>query len=139
MHRSIIQAPPYSGFELNISEIITHVLRIKIDDRKIPGYHFSLCKLGLQLFDENHIKVDYELAIKRYLYENGDAAIGLSQFMKMLKDNFKEVSQSTSTFVEIITTEGQGKAQKTIKIPFLKSKCEELLQDKSNKYTIQLK
>jgi hypothetical protein len=40
------------------SEFIEELLKIKIMDSKLPGYHFLLSKTGIQIMDENHIKVD---------------------------------------------------------------------------------
>jgi hypothetical protein len=132
MHRSIVQAPPYLSFEIVLSEILPNLLRIRVRGSRIPGYHFSLCKLGLQLFDDSHIKVDYELAVKRYLFEQ-EAELPLAQFVKMLKDNFKEVTQSTANFVEI-AVEGEAK-----RLPFVKANYEVLLAEKGKKCTVVLR
>lgn len=35
------------------------MLKIKVTDNKVPGYQFVLCKLGLQLFDNSSVRVDY--------------------------------------------------------------------------------
>lgn len=53
----------------------------------------------------------------------------------MLRESFKEVTQSTSNFVDIVVIEDG----KSTRIPFQKIRYDDLLADKSKKCIIQLR
>lgn len=70
------------------------------------------------------------------MFEHAEQEIPLAQFIKYLRENFKEVTQSNSSIVEIVVVENETK---TVRVPFQKAKYEELLADKSKKCLVQLK
>ena len=60
-----------------------------------------LGKLGLQLLSHSNIRVDYELAIKRFLYEKTDYKCSVTDFVKFLKSNF-HTDPPTDHLVELV-------------------------------------
>jgi hypothetical protein len=66
------------------------LLKIKISDTKMIGFHLILCRLGMKQLSEEHVRIDYDAGIKRYLYDNAEKRINLADFLKFLQQNFKK-------------------------------------------------
>ena len=90
-----------------------------------------LCKLGLQMLDENHLKVDYELTLKRYFYERESRTLSLHQFMTLIRDRYEEAPQLVASLLELYEPH-EDKAE-----PFDMNKAQAITDDKE--YLVRMK
>ena len=75
--KNYLSKPPFKNFELSLNDYLPFLLKIKIADTKVIGFHLLLSRLGLKQITEEHVKIDYETGIKRYFYDNMEKNIKL--------------------------------------------------------------
>lgn len=56
--KNYISVPPFE-FKLRLGDFLGELLRVRVDEKKMVGFHLLLTRAMLKQMTEDHVKIDY--------------------------------------------------------------------------------